>query len=149
MILLTKQIKIKTVKDLTDFLYIASMAIVAILSLAYTLLIITKLGGFFGSGPILSGNPLIFILVALVTCVSFYLSLKTQVLRLQAAIALLYTISLVCILVIFPAQLRGDFNFNMYSLYPGLPDGLLVWVSFFFIWLHVFYRNKYNYFTKS
>jgi hypothetical protein len=124
------------------------MVIVAALSLIYALLIITKFG-FMGPGPVLSGNPTIFILVALVTSVSFYLSLKTQAFKLQAAIAFFYTILSVSILMIFPAMLREDFNFNMYSLYPGLPDGLFVWLSFFFSWLHVFYRNKYNYFTKS
>lgn len=148
MISLTKQIKIKTTRDLFDFLYITSMVIVVALSLIYALLIITKFG-FIAPGPILSGNPIIFILVALVAGISLYLSLKAQATKLQAVIALFYTIFSVSILVIFPALFREDFNFNMYSLYPGLPDGLIVWASFFFAWLHVFYRNKYSHLTKG
>lgn len=148
MISLTKQIKLKTFRDVSDFLYILSMVIVVVLSLIYALLVITKFG-FMGPGPILSGSPVIFILVALVTSSSLYLSLSTQALKSQAAIAFIYTILLVSILMVFPASFREDFNFNMYSLYPELPDGLFVLMSFFFIWIHVFYRNKYDYFARS
>lgn len=145
MISLNKKIHIKTLKDLSDFLYVFSMATIFILALIYVTFIVTEVK--FLYSPILTGNPVIHCIVAMIVGITFYISMKTQVLKNQVIVALFYTMLMPYVLFLLPHQINVDFNPNMYSLSPSyflLPSGFMVLVSIILLWVHVFYRNTYN-----
>jgi hypothetical protein len=150
MISLTKQIEIKTLRDLSDLLYIISMAAVIILSIIYAVFTHTTVPLYGDYSPLINNSPAyIFLLIATIAGLTLYSSGRTESCKLQIAIATAYTALMLCVLLVLPEMTDINLDLNLYSLYPGLLGGLLIWITILLVWIHVFYGNESLKFTKS
>jgi hypothetical protein len=119
------------------------MIIIIILSLIYTVFTRTTFGIYGDYTPLIpSSSPFSFILIAVIAGLALYGSLKTKSTQFSALIAIFYTTLVLLAILVLPHQNSTAINLNMYSLHPDLPGALLIWISIFFIWLRVFYKNK-------